>query len=145
MPCHLSSPEVTPRLKRSTLHRSRMTSGEQPSDDGIRELAASGRHSTDVTTGLVSSYLTFSPLPSASSPVLLMDCRQATVGGSFLLPLQALADFYPLGSGVPCVARTFLLRLKRRRQTVPLLSKGKGRAKCQNEQEKECKNAMLSA
>ena len=42
---------------------------------------------------LVSSYLTFSPLPC---------------GGCFLLHVQALADFYLLGSGVPCVARTFL-------------------------------------
>ena len=29
-------------------------------------------------------------------------------GGYFLLHVQALADFYLLGSGVPCVARTFL-------------------------------------
>ena len=29
-------------------------------------------------------------------------------GGYFLLHVLALADFYLLGSGVPCVARTFL-------------------------------------
>ena len=45
-------------------------------------------------------------------------------GGCFLLHVQALADFYPLGSGVPCVARTFLSLFSeeiRQRQAVPLL------------------------
>ncbi len=60
---------------------------------GIRELSTSGVHSTFVAKRLVGSYPTFSPLPC---------------GGSFLLHLQTLADFYLLGSGVPCVARTFL-------------------------------------
>ena len=46
-PCHLSNLQVTLQLKRSTLHRSlREASGRQPChDDGIRELAASRRHS----------------------------------------------------------------------------------------------------
>ena len=57
--CHLSSPRVTPWLKRSTLHRK---SGGQPSDDGIRELAAPSRHSPTITRRLVVSYTTFSPL-----------------------------------------------------------------------------------
>jgi len=57
--CHLSSPRVTPWLKRSTLHRK---SDGQPSDDGIRELAAPSRHSPTITRRLVVSYTTFSPL-----------------------------------------------------------------------------------
>ncbi len=68
-------------------------SGEQPSDAGIHELATSKAHSTCVTTGLVGSYPTFSPLPC---------------GGCFLLRLSAVADCFPLGSGMLCVARTFL-------------------------------------
>lgn len=63
---------------------------------GIHELSTSGMHSTNVTTGLVGSYPTFSPLP-------------AYTGGSFLLHDQTLTDFFSLGSGMPYVARTFLL------------------------------------
>ena len=68
-------------------------SGGQPSDAGLHELATSKAHSTCVTTGLVGSYPTFSPLPC---------------GGCFLLRLSAVTDCFPLGSGMPCVARTFL-------------------------------------
>ena len=63
---------------------------------GLRELSTSGVHSPRVATRLVGSYPTFSPLP---------------FGGFFLLHVQAIADFYPLGSGAPCVARTFLSRV----------------------------------
>jgi hypothetical protein len=52
-------------------------------------------HSTDVTARLVSSYLAFSPLP-------------AETGGCFLLHDLTLADYFPLRSGVPYIARTFL-------------------------------------
>lgn len=42
-------------------------------------------------------------------------------GGYFLLHLFALADDFSLGSGMPCVARTFLLRhAAHKRQTVRL-------------------------
>ena len=68
-------------------------SGEQPSDAGIHELATSKTHSTCVTTSLVGSYPAFSPLP---------------YGGCFLLRLSAIAGCFPLGSGMLCVARTFL-------------------------------------
>lgn len=51
--------------------------------------------------GAVGSYPTFSPLP-----------RQWR-GGYFLLYCYTLADIFPLGSMVPCVARTFLHVLKR--------------------------------
>jgi len=37
--------------------------GEQPSDAGLHELATSNVHSICVTTDLVGSYPTFSPLP----------------------------------------------------------------------------------
>ena len=46
--CHLSTPRITPWLKRSTLHRYIKSDG-QPSDDGLRELAASSEHSLPVT------------------------------------------------------------------------------------------------
>ena len=68
-------------------------SGEQPSDAGLHELATSKTHSTYVTIGLVGSCPAFSPLPC---------------GGCFLLRLSAVADCFPLGSGMLCVARTFL-------------------------------------
>ena len=71
---------------------------------GIRELSTSGVHSPHVTIRLVGSCPTFSPLPSIRKHTLLLSVE----GGCFLLHVQALADFYPLGSGVPCVARTFL-------------------------------------
>ena len=63
--CHLSAPAVTDRLYRSTLQRllSKEKSNEQLSYVGIHELSTSDAHSPHVTTWLVSSYLTFSPLP----------------------------------------------------------------------------------
>ena len=39
-------------------------SDEQPSDGSLHKLAAPKTHSHDVTTALVSPYLTFSPLPA---------------------------------------------------------------------------------
>ena len=60
---------------------------------------------------LVGSCPTFSPLPPMPNK---KDVHYETKsifkigGGYFLLHVQALADFYLLGSGVPCVARTFL-------------------------------------
>ncbi len=48
----------------------------------------SGVHSTDVATSLVSSYLTFSPLPPRKR------------GGCFLLHVLNLTAHFPLGSGL---------------------------------------------
>lgn len=65
--CHLSAPAVTDVLYRSTLQRvvnNTENSDEQPSNVGIHELSTSDVYSPHVTTWLVSSYLTFSPLPS---------------------------------------------------------------------------------
>ena len=62
---------------------------------GLHELSTPGVHSIDITADLVSSYLTFSPLPHGR-------------GGLSLLHLLTLADLFLLGSGMPCVARTFL-------------------------------------
>ena len=65
------------------------------SSAGLHELSTPGVHSIDITADLVSSYLTFSPLPHGR-------------GGLSLLHLLTLADLFLLGSGMPCVARTFL-------------------------------------
>ena len=62
---------------------------------GLHELSTPGVHSADITADLVGSYPTFSPLPHGR-------------GGYFLLHLLTLADLFLLGSGMPCVARTFL-------------------------------------
>ena len=53
-----------------------------------------------VTARLVGSYPTFSPLP----------LHHGESGGCFLLHRPTLASPFPLGSGVPYAARTFLLR-----------------------------------
>ena len=72
-------------------------SGGQPSDDGLRELAAPSRHSPMITHRLVVSYTTFSPLPHQSKAVI------------FFCPhlLSPIASTFR--SGVPYAARTFLL------------------------------------
>ncbi len=77
---------------------------------GLRELSASGVHSTHVAMRLVGSYPTFSPLPptATTSYDSWPHRRHNDGGGSFLLHVLALADFYPLGSRVPYAARTFL-------------------------------------
>ena len=53
-----------------------------------------------VATGLVGSYPAFSPLPAQA--------LRPRLGGCFLLHGLTLASLFPLGSGMPCVARTFL-------------------------------------
>lgn len=88
-------------------------SGGQPSDAGLHDLTTSSAHSTRVTTNLVGSYPTFSPLPASSNLSVL------NAGGHSLLRFPAVTDSYPLGSGTPFVARTFL-RPFGRRQTGPL-------------------------
>ncbi len=84
--CHLSTADVADGLYRSTLRLGQSL----PSSAGIHELSTSGVHSADVAAGLVSSCLTFSPLPR----------RVVGRGGYFLLHLLALADLFPLGSGL---------------------------------------------
>ena len=72
--CHLSARNVAVTLYRSTLQRARAAtrlrragwtphSDGPPSDVGLHELSASDVHSAHVAVRLVSSYLTFSPLP----------------------------------------------------------------------------------
>ena len=109
--CHLSTDNVTAALYRSTLRlrRAAFSLGRLwvvPSFAGLHELSTPGVHSTDIAAGLVSSCLTFSPLPI--STFQLSDVSTFQTGGCFLLHLQTLADLFPLGSGMPCVARTFL-------------------------------------
>ncbi len=98
--CHLTWTCVATRLIRPTLRRAFRTGTGRSHRAGIRGLSASGVHSPHVTIRLVGSYLTFSPLPPAVK----------TDGGCFLLHLPTLTNPFPLGSGVPCAARTFLLR-----------------------------------
>lgn len=79
--CHLSKPAVACGHYRSTLRRSSLcASGGQPSSAGLRELSTSRLHSTHVAMRLVSSCLTFSPLP----PV----CVGRNGGGCFLLQVS---------------------------------------------------------
>lgn len=105
----LSTASSVINLDRMSPHGSGLTprnlpsgSGGQPSDAGLHDLATSSAHSTCVTAGLVGSCPTFSPLPSDSYLAVLPD------GGHFLLRLPAVAGSYPLNSGTPYVARTFL-------------------------------------
>ena len=66
------------------------SSGGQPSNDGIHELAALGWHSTLITQRLVVSYTTFSPLPHIK-------------GGFFLLPYPTVTNsFYIRKRGTLC-------------------------------------------
>ena len=65
--CHLSRTDVTIRF--TTRVATRITSfypparTDSPDNAGLRELSTPGVYSTHVTVRLVSSYLTFSPLP----------------------------------------------------------------------------------
>ena len=106
---------LLPRLYRSTLHRSESEEAHRagrPCDDGIRELSSSDVHSTTVASRLVGSYPTFSPLPPmAQSPPL--GRARSSRGGYFLLHSLAIADYWPLTSGMPYAARTFLTHHKR--------------------------------
>ena len=85
------------------------TSDEQPSNDGIHELATSRRHSPTIARRLVVSYTTFSPLPdtravaSTQFPVVIFFC---------LTLLSPIASIF--GSGALCVARTFLSSSRKR-------------------------------
>lgn len=72
---------------------------------GIRELSTSEVHGTNVAARPVGSYPTFSPLPASR-----LRTRMPNAGGYFLLHDFALASDFPLRSGSPFVARTFLSR-----------------------------------
>ena len=78
----------------STVSPKRPSDG-QPSDDGLHELAAPRWHSTTVTSRLVVSYTTFSPLPLKGAVIFF--CRH------LLSPIACT-----FASGVSCAARTFL-------------------------------------
>ena len=89
------SPSASQRMSPCALSFYPLARAGRPGNASIHELSAPGVHSTHVTTRLVSSYLTFSPLPDTS-------------GGCFLLHRLSLTTFFPLGSGMPYAARTFL-------------------------------------
>ena len=84
---HLSTPDVTIRLYRSTLQRMARL-----------ELSTFRRTAATSPWPPVGSYPTFSPLPSRVAAVI------------FFYVIHALADIFPLGRELPCVARTFLPR-----------------------------------
>ncbi len=97
--CHSSNPYVTIGLKRSTLRLGRATLERRYtrtcSLQGVRLVHRC------TTGGLLPHLLTLT-----------------LTGGYFLLRYSALADCFLLGSGVLCAARTFLLCLWQRRQTI---------------------------
>ena len=88
-------------------------------DAGLHDLTTPKTHGPCVATRPVGSYPAFSPLPP--------DCSG---GGSFLLRYSTLADSFLLGSGMLCVARTFLLHKLRKRQAGRLLRGCKGTKTC---------------
>ena len=88
-------------------------------DAGLHDLTTPKTHGPCVATRPVGSYPAFSPLPP--------DCSG---GGSFLLRYSTLADSFLLGSGMLCVARTFLLHKLRKRQAGRLLRACKGTKTC---------------
>ena len=92
-------------------------SGEQPSSPGIFGLSIHEVYPLTRSPGLiVSSYLTFSPLPRRSMAVVF--CGTIC---SCNLPFY---NPFPLGSMALCIARTFLSpRCRRQRQTHPLLQR----------------------
>lgn len=62
---HLSTMIIADHLYRSTLQRCQKDNRTgRPDDVGLRELSSSDVHSTTVASRLVSSCLTFSPLPA---------------------------------------------------------------------------------
>ena len=65
------------------------------------------------TGGLLPRLLTLTVLPKEE-------------GGCFLLRYSTLADSFLLGSGMLCVARTFLMHAECKRQTGQLLMGDKG-------------------
>ena len=89
-----------------------LCSDGQPSDDGIRELAAPRWNSLTITRQLVVSYTTFSPLPIFNQSMAVVFFYQY-----LLSPIASI-----FGSGAPCAARTFLSCLFTSDRTRTLLS-----------------------
>ena len=83
------------------------TLGGLPSNGSLHELAAPKMHSQCVTTLLVGSYPTFSPLLHRSGAVVFFCITQPSRTASIL------------GSRMPCAARTFLFRSVRTASDEP--------------------------
>ena len=79
----------------------RRESNEPPSNVGLHELSASEVHGLPRHHGNRWALTpTFSPLPACGA--------KPCAGGYFLLHEFAFTDDFPLRSGMPCAARTFL-------------------------------------
>ena len=91
-------------------------------DAGLHDLTTPKTHGPCVATRPVGSYPAFSPLPPEGD--------DTSGGGYFLLRYSTLADSFLLGSGMLCVARTFLLHKLRKRQAGRLLRGCKGTKTC---------------
>ncbi len=109
--CHLSTAAVTGNLKRSTPRHK----GEQPPIWPVYMiLQPVVRRAADVATCAVGSYPAVSPLPLKFLP----NCEKMR-RFVFCYAFQTLADLFPLGRTVLCVARTFLSRPRgRQRQSA---------------------------
>ena len=85
-------------------------SGGQPSVDGIHELAAPSRYSTTVTSRLVVSYTTFSPLPPFNLQLSIIHFQLSIVERAVVFFYRHLLSptASTFRSGVSCAARTFL-------------------------------------
>lgn len=72
------------------------------------------RYTPHAVTGTVGGLLhapshPYPRIPSADTPyIIYIRGTDVAEGGCFLLYCLALADYFPLRSGLPCVARTFL-------------------------------------
>lgn len=131
---HLSGCSVAAAFYRSTLrHVSDETWTGRPLDVGLHELSTSDVHSPKRRRSagrLLPHLLTltgrlacFSSLPKNKGGRRLNIATSAAqnAGGYFLLHEFALADNFPLRSGLPCVARTFLSHSEERERRTVLL------------------------
>ena len=82
-----------------------LASDGTPSDDGIRELAASSGYGPFVAKRPVVSYTAFSPLPDREGRAVV-----------FFYPCLPSPTASIFGSGSPCAARTFLSCTRHQRQ-----------------------------
>ena len=109
--CHLSTTGVTTGLYRSTLRLGRtILSSSHLSSMETSPVYANFQHPE--CTARMSPYAWWALTPPSHPYLYYYD-----TGGYFLLHRPAITDSYPLGSGLSCVARTFLSFLPYKRVT----------------------------